>query len=48
MTKGDLTRARWARTLARLRRNMAELREYDVQVIEPPNMDTPPALRTPQ
>jgi uncharacterized coiled-coil protein SlyX len=45
MAKGDLTWARWARTLKRLRRNAAELRQYDVQVIEPPNFETPPPLR---
>jgi len=39
-------RARWARKLPRLRKLMAELREQDVQCIEPPNFDTPPELRS--
>jgi hypothetical protein len=45
MVKGDLTRARWARTLNRLRRNAEELKAYDFQVIEPPNVELPPEKR---
>ena len=41
----DMTRPNWKRTLKRLRRLAAELRTYDMQVIEPPNMDTPPSER---
>jgi hypothetical protein len=43
-----MTAANWARTVRMLRRMMARLREHDVQVIEPPNFDVPPALRKPQ
>jgi hypothetical protein len=42
-----MTSANWARTVRMLRRLMARLREHDVQVIEPPNFDTPPSMRGP-
>jgi hypothetical protein len=45
MSKRDMTKPNWKRTLTRLRRNMAELRALDVQCIEPPNFDKPPAER---
>jgi hypothetical protein len=40
-----MTAPNWKRTVGRLRRYMAELREYDCQVIEPPNFDLPPGRR---
>lgn len=45
MTPRDMDAANWARTLARLRRNIEELRSYDCQVTEPPNFDRPPSAR---
>lgn len=42
-----MTAPNWTRTLGRLRRYMTELREYDVECTEPPNMDVPPAKRSP-
>lgn len=44
-TPRDMTAANWARTLARLRRNMAELRDYGVRVSEPEGFDIPPERR---
>ena len=41
-----MTRANWARTLARLQRYAEVLRAYDCEVIMPPNMETPPRLRS--
>jgi hypothetical protein len=41
----DMSAPNWSRTVKRLRRLMAELREHDVQTIEPPNFDTPPGKR---
>jgi hypothetical protein len=35
----------WRKTLARLRKNAAELRAYDFEVIEPPNVEIPPEIR---
>jgi len=43
--KKDMTKQNWVRTVKRLRREMEKMREYDIQCIEPPNFDTPPALR---
>lgn len=40
-----MTAPNWKRTLARLRRNIAELRQYEVQCTEPPNFDVPPSHR---
>lgn len=37
--------ANWARTVARLRRNAQELREYDFEVREPANLEAPPERR---
>lgn len=45
MTPPNMDAANWARTLARLRRNIEELRSYDCQVIEPPSFDRPPSTR---
>jgi hypothetical protein len=41
----DMSAPNWARTLARLRRNIQELRAHDVQVIEPPDFELPPNRR---
>jgi hypothetical protein len=46
MTK-DMTAPNWARTVARLRRNMDELRALGVRTIEPPDFDIPPSRRRP-
>lgn len=43
--KRDMTKPNWERTVRRARRLMAELRELDIQCIEPPNFETPPSLR---
>lgn len=47
--KRDMTAPQWARRVKHLRRLIAELREKDpdIQIIEPPNFETPPALRRP-
>jgi hypothetical protein len=45
-TPRDMTVANWKRTLARLRRNIEELRSYDCEIREPDNFDTPPERRT--
>jgi hypothetical protein len=41
----DMTRPNWKRTLKRLRRNIAELREFDCEITEPENFDIPPRER---
>ena len=43
----DMSAPNWARTLPRLQRNAAELREYGWEVNEPPNVETPPGRRQP-
>jgi len=44
-SRRDMRPANWARTVARLRRYMAELETYGVKVIEPFDFDTPPERR---
>jgi hypothetical protein len=45
MITKDMSAPNWARTLKRLRRMAQELRDHDVQVIEPPNFELPPGRR---
>ena len=44
-TPRDMAAPNWARTLARLRRNIAELRSYDCEVSEPDGFAVPPERR---
>lgn len=43
----DMTVPNWKRSVNKARRLIAELREIDqdIQVIEPPNFETPPSRR---
>jgi hypothetical protein len=41
----DTRPANWAKTVVRLRRAMAELRQYGCEVIEPEGLDIPPHRR---
>jgi len=41
----DMSAPNWARTVKRLQRYAQQLRQHDVQVIFPPDFETPPEKR---